>query len=107
MHSAAAGSVEAMECLKNAGAKLNAKSMAGRTPLFTAAMKDKVECAEWLLENAGATIDVKDDKGTMLLHVAALHNAPKMVAWLLSKGADAGAKDGDGHTAKAIAKKNK
>lgn len=108
MHFAAgSGHIEALDCLKNAGAKINAKSMAGRTPLFTAAMKDKVECAEWLLENAGAAVDVKDDDGIMLLHVAALHNAPKMVAWLLSKGADAGAKDGSGQTAKAIAKKNK
>ena len=43
MHFAAgSGSIETLEYLKTAGAKPNAKSMAGRTPLFTAAMKDQV-----------------------------------------------------------------
>ena len=50
--------------------------------------------------------DSRNLQGTMLLHVAASHNAGAMVTWLLGKGVDASVKDGDGKTAKQIAKKN-
>jgi ankyrin repeat protein len=86
------------ELLVSAGANVNSKDNAGRTPLFDSCWNGH---AVALLAEAGADLNVKDDSGsTALMHCVNADFAKAMIA----AGADLFAKDEAGHTAAQAAR---
>lgn len=56
----------------------------GRTPLFYAALANRLDCVAVLLELGPDWIDVGDEKGDTPLHAAAISNSVQVLAFLLS-----------------------
>lgn len=88
---------EATSILVEAGADLDAQGMTG-TALMGVCFKGHLEIARLLLD-AGANPDVQHANGSTALIFAAMFNQEAIVDLLLERGADAGAKDGNGLTA--------
>ncbi|KAJ1476984.1 ankyrin repeat-containing domain protein, partial [Baffinella frigidus] len=71
--------------------------VAGRTPLFAAALGGHTDILLLLLEH-GADVSVADDDGWTSLHIAAFLGREKVVRLLLEYGADVSAENMSGKT---------
>jgi ankyrin repeat protein len=85
--------VAVLERLTKAGARLNADPYRG-TPLIWAAVRNRVETAEWLLDH-GANVNQKatfggatHGQGITALHMAAQNGSMAVVKLLVARGAD-------------------
>ena len=63
------GKLEAMRCLLDHGANINARAVDGRTPLHCAIMYSNVQAARFLLER-GADVNACDNDGNTPSHLA-------------------------------------
>ncbi len=89
LHFAAAmGRVHEVRRLLDAGEKVDVRNKLGRTPLYEAAKRGKLEAVKLLIERGAAVNAVESDVGFTPLHVAAEHKHPEVVRYLISKGAD-------------------
>ena len=80
-----------------AGADIEQRDAAGRTPLVAALRKGHAEVARALIK-ANACINVKTAVNTTALHYAAGHGDLSSVSELLAAGADVNARSYSGHT---------
>ena len=81
---------EAASVLVAAGADVEARNYAGRTPLHTASNAEEIEA----LAAAGANVEARDERGRTPLHLA----GPEKVAALVAAGANVDARDERGWT---------
>ena len=80
------------------GVSVDARSaVEGFTPLYTAALKDSLEVAKFLIDH-GADVNARGLDGTSVLHAAAYGAAVRAAALLIDKGADVNAIDLKGRT---------
>jgi hypothetical protein len=86
------------------GAKVNAKSNDGLTPLHVAVYHGKIEIIN-LLVSKGADIDARDNNGFTPLHMAVGRGNIEIAKILVGKGSNVYAKGNQGHTLLDIAKK--
>ena len=92
-------------CL-TAGAKLNARDKAGRTPLHVAAQAASPAVVKALV-SAGARLNARDVTGATPLHAAAAKSRiPEVLVVLLEAGANLAAKDETGKTPGDVAGTN-
>jgi ankyrin repeat protein len=95
-------SVKAISVLARAGADVNAKDNAGRTPLHWAAADGKNEQAVELLRMSASVFSV-DAKGRTPLHLAALGRSEAVIDTLLAAGAPRAVRDSDNFTPRELA----
>ncbi len=95
MAAAAAGNVNAVAALLNAGANVNAADKDLVSPLHLA---PNVPTARALLDRGAALNAISTTRGTPL-HVAAAMGHVELLGFLLAKGAEPNLKAGDGRTA--------
>ena len=81
------GDVQAVRSLVAAGADVNERDGAGRTPLIVAAQERMTAAARALLD-AGADVSAADAEGETAYPFAALSDNPELVGLLLDHGAD-------------------
>jgi ankyrin repeat protein len=90
--------VRRAEKLLAAGAGVNARDEAGRTPLHRAAAAGSLNCVGLLLDR-GADVNVQDRRRQTPLHKASVGAHDEVVKVLISRGATVNALDDRGHTA--------
>jgi ankyrin repeat protein len=93
-----AGDVAKVRLLLSKGAKVDARSQLGRTPLLIAAAYDGATEAARLLIEKGADVNARDKSGMSVLQQAASSNHIELVRLLLAKGADVNTADQGGFT---------
>jgi cytohesin len=91
------GNIEAVKKHIAAGMDVNAKDIAGSTPLFNAVLRSSKEIAELLIVE-GADVNAKHKYGLTPLHRAAFYGHKEVVEMLIAAGADVNAKDDNGDT---------
>ncbi|CAH0395215.1 unnamed protein product [Bemisia tabaci] len=79
--------VDALRLLLRRGADPNAECSLGRTPLFSAALANRLDLAAALIQ-AGARLTAHDSKGKTVLSAIYLYDMPEMATLLLESGAD-------------------
>ncbi len=89
---------EMIQVLLLAGADVNTRDKAGRTPLMLLG-DDITADAVWDLINAGAKVNLRDEDGNTALIEAASCNNLEVLKVLLDAGAKVDAKNNDGETA--------
>ena len=89
---ARANNGDAVRCLVESGASVNARDSESISPLQWAAIENAPEAAAALLES-GAEVDAKDDYGNTPLHSAARHNSLQAAEVLRKSGAKINAKN--------------
>lgn len=94
--------LEICRALVAAGAKVNASSRAGLTPLHYAARSNEATLAGFLL-SAGADVNARDPKGMTPLHYAAQKGSEEVVQVLLNAGAKRDLKNRAGQTPAQLA----
>jgi ankyrin repeat protein len=93
-----AGDAAKVRLLQSKGARVDARSKLGRTPLLIAAAYDGASEAARLLIEKGADVNACDESGTSVLEQAAGSNHIELVRLLLAKGAAVNTADGGGFT---------
>jgi ankyrin repeat protein len=93
-----AGDAVKVRLLLLKGAKVDARSQLGRTPLLIAAAYDGATEAAQLLIEKGADVNARDKSGMSVLQQAASSNYIELVRILLTKGADVNTADQSGFT---------
>jgi ankyrin repeat protein len=101
-----AGDVAKVRLLLSKGAKVDARSQLGRTPLLIAAAYDGATEAARLLIEKGANVKARDKSGMSVLQQAVSSNHIDLVRLLLAKGADVNTADQGGFTALMAAADN-
>ena len=89
--------VAVTQALITAGANVNAKNMAGSTPLHDAPFAKSIAVVQFLVAR-GAHVNAKNSNGLTPLHNAALAENVEVAQFLISKKADVNAKDNVGGT---------
>jgi ankyrin repeat protein len=99
-----AGKAQVVSLLVNAGAQVDTRDEAGRTPLAHASLFGFHQTAIALID-AGADVNARDDNGrTPLMHAAVGSGTVDLVETLLDDGADRDMQSTDGQTAEEIAR---
>jgi ankyrin repeat protein len=93
-----AGDAAKVRLLVSKGAKVDARSKLGRTPLLIAAAYDGATEAARLLIEKGADVNARDESGMSVLEQAAASNHIELVRLLLAKDAAVNSADGGGFT---------
>lgn len=93
-----AGDAAKVRLLLSRGARVDARSKLGRTPLLIAAAYDGATEAAGLLIEKGADVNARDEGGISVLEQAASSNHIELVRLLLSKGVNVNTADGGGVT---------
>jgi hypothetical protein len=101
----AAGNLELVQTLLDAGADANLRNSAGQTALMRLDDDGTVEIVLALID-AGAKVNLKDEDGDSALTVAAAEEKPDVLQALLDAGAKVNAKNKEGKTALMIAAEN-
>ena len=101
-----AGDAAKVRLLLSKGAKVDARSKLGRTPLLIAAAYDGATEAARLLIEKGADVNARDEGGMSVLEQAACSNHIELVRLLLAKGANVNTADGGGMTPLFVAAGN-
>jgi len=99
------GHLPIVEQLVDAGADVNQRDRAGKTPLYWAASLKHLSTMEFLLKQ-GAKVDLATGDGQTPLFLAVELRHPQMVELLLGKGADPGKADQRGISPPAYAREN-
>ncbi|MBL7765464.1 MAG: ankyrin repeat domain-containing protein [Chitinophagaceae bacterium] len=101
LHHAAAGNIDVVRFLVKKGAKINAQSKNGSTPLYVAARFGKTDIAKYLLENK-ANINATGEAGSAMHQ--AVYRAPKeLVELFLSYHPDLTLTESTGQTVMHVA----
>ena len=93
-----AGDAVKIRLLLSKGAKVDARSKLGRTPLLISAAYDGTTEAARLLIEKGADVNARDKSGMSVLQQAASSNHIELVRVLLAKGASVNTADEGGFT---------
>jgi hypothetical protein len=96
-----------LSLLLDAGASLNARSAAGRTPLIYAVYEGATECVKLLLARGGGALklNARDSEWYTALHWATLNRHHAVVHMLLQAGADPTIPDDGGETPLCLARR--
>lgn len=98
MHAAGiCGSVEIINILKKAGAKVDAPALGGKTPLHLAIQNGHLDAVQALV-GMGANIKALNDADVSALHFAAAEGSKDIINYVLSKGVDINARNQNGKT---------
>lgn len=89
--------MDGVKSLLSAGAELECRDRAGRTPLINAVIDERQQIARLLIE-AGADTNASDKEGLTALHFAAMWQSVEVTKLLISSGAIVDAKDKFGNT---------
>jgi ankyrin repeat protein len=88
------GDIETVRMLTTAGADVDARGVAGATPLDDAALKGQTEIARILLDH-GARVDARNAWGATPLQDAALGGHTPVAKLLIDRGADVNARESE------------
>lgn len=86
-HAVLMESVEPLQLLLDAGAKVDGRDLLSRTPLMRAVENDAFPMVGTLVER-GASVDAFDQRGDTALHIAVRRRNPEMIRLLLEHDAD-------------------
>lgn len=100
-HSSSNG-IQILRMLLAHGAEVEARTIIGQTPLFSAAIYDSAPAAKVLLAH-GAKVNARQDGGRTPLHWAAINGYCEVARVLIERGADVKARTRDGETPLALA----
>ena len=98
------GEIDAVKCLAQNGADLNAKDEDGLTALMMAARWGNLDVVKYLVEH-GADVNAKGEDGRTALMYVASSGCLEVVEYLVVNGADLEAKNKSGRMALDIARK--
>lgn len=79
------GHISVLAMLKKYDANMNAQDKLGRTPLYNAVLREKIETIRYLLDEAGTDPFAKTQSGANVLHLASLKNLRESTAHLLER----------------------
>ena len=107
LHSGATSSkanVQALKHLVHAGADINARDVAGATPLHYLAERGNAGLLKEIAQELGADVHVSRDDGMTALHLAVIHNSLAVIETLVHEfAADIDRVNNDGTSALALA----